>query len=251
MKIDDQALMAYADGELDPAEAARVEAMVASDPGLAEELARHRALQRRLSAAFDDMLDEPVPGHLLAAARGGDRATGGATGISAASPRREAHTQRRRSWPRWGAMAASLLLGVLLAQGFHAHNARTDPLVVDAGGRLHAQGRLAEALEARLASEPEATAEVSIGISFRDAGGRYCRSFVLRGKHAQAGLACRGEAGWQVPVTSEVAAAPGGELRLASTPLPAAVVAELDARIEGEPLDADAERAARAAGWRR
>ncbi|QDW67338.1 anti-sigma factor family protein [Luteimonas granuli] len=250
MKIDDEILMAYVDGELDPAEAARVEAVIAADPGLAEKLARYLALRRRLSAAFDDVLDEPVPAHLLAVARGGGPTAGGVTGMRAATARRGTRAQRRWSWPEWGAMAASLLFGVLVVQWLDVRDDRTLPLVADAGGRLQAQGHLAEALETRLASAPEAATAVSIGISFRDAGGRYCRSFVLPGNPAQAGLACRDEAGWQVPVTSEAVTPPGGELRLASTPLPAAVLAELDARIEGEPLDAEAERAARDAGWR-
>ena len=250
MKIDDETLMAYADGELDPAGAARVEAAIAADPALAEKLARHLALRRRLSTAFDGVLDEPVPPHLLAVARGSGRTTGGPGGMRAAAARRGTRTRRRWSWPEWGAMAASLLFGVLFVHGLDVRDDRALPLVADADGRLRAQGPLTEALETRLASAPEAATAVSIGISFRDAAGRYCRSFVLQGIPAQAGLACRDEAGWQVPVTSEAADAPGGELRLASTPLPAAVLAELDARIEGEPLDAEAERAARDAGWR-
>lgn len=41
----------------------------------------------------------------------------------------------------------------------------------------------------------------------------------------------------------------GGELRQAAS-LPPAVLAAIDARIEGEPLDAEAEAAALSAGWR-
>ena len=41
-----------------------------------------------------------------------------------------------------------------------------------------------------------------------------------------------------------------GEYRQASSALPPAVLAEIDARLQGEPLDAAAERKARDAGWR-
>ena len=69
MKITDEQLMAYADGELDAAAAAEVEAAIAADPALAEAVARHRALRRQLRDAFAPGLDEPVPEHLMALVR--------------------------------------------------------------------------------------------------------------------------------------------------------------------------------------
>ncbi|QDH68995.1 hypothetical protein [Marilutibacter alkalisoli] len=252
MKIDDEMLMAHADGELAPADAARVEAAIAADPALAAKVERHRALRSRLTAAFADVSDEPVPERLLAAARGEAAMAGGVADIRDAAGRREVRIRRQWSWPQWGAMAASLLLGMLVAQWFHARDDRggSGVLMADAGGQLQAHGRLVEALDVRLASAPGADDDISIGISFRDTDGRYCRSFALQGARVQAGLACRDDAGWHVPVLEETDAMPTGELRLASTPLPAAVLAAVDARIDGEPLDAEGERAARAAGWR-
>ncbi|MFN3843995.1 MAG: zf-HC2 domain-containing protein, partial [Rehaibacterium terrae] len=61
MRISDERLMAYVDGELDAAQAAQVEAAIAADPALAAAVARQRRLRERLRAAFDPVLDQPVP----------------------------------------------------------------------------------------------------------------------------------------------------------------------------------------------
>ena len=53
---DPQVLMAYADGELAAADAARVEAAIAVDPALARIVDDHRALRARLSDAFAGVL---------------------------------------------------------------------------------------------------------------------------------------------------------------------------------------------------
>jgi hypothetical protein len=237
MNIDDATLMAYVDGELAPDAVAAVEAAVAADPALADRVGRLRMLRTRLRAAYAPVLDEPVPERLVAA-------------LSPASPvprtplpapaARESPSSRRRL-PRWLAMAASLVLGVMLAQWLP----RPSPLPLD--DDLVARGALARALEQQLAGE---VAEVATGISFRGRDGRYCRTFQPGATTPGfAGLACRQPEGWRVEVLAASASGRSGELRTASS-LPAAVLAELDARLEGEPLDAEGERAARDAGWR-
>lgn len=249
MQIDHETLMAFADGALEPDDAARVAAAVAADPALQAQLERHRALRAQLASAFDDVLDEPVPARLQAAARGRS-VDAGVSDIEVAATRRAARAPRRWAWPEWGAMAASLLLGIVVAQWLPDRDGvRDSMLAAGADGRLHAHAHLAAALDTQLASAPVA-GPVAVGVSFRAADGGFCRSFVVRRGRALAGLACRDRDGWQVPVVVEATAAASGELRQASTPLPAAVLAEMDARIQGEPLDAASERAARDAGWR-
>ena len=46
MHFSDETLMAYADGELDPATGAQVEAAMAGDAAMAGRVARHRAMPR-------------------------------------------------------------------------------------------------------------------------------------------------------------------------------------------------------------
>ena len=69
MSIDRETLAAYAEGQLDGAERLRVEAAIAADPALADEVAAHRALGERLRAHFAPIMDLPVPDRLRDAVR--------------------------------------------------------------------------------------------------------------------------------------------------------------------------------------
>jgi hypothetical protein len=152
---------------------------------------------------------------------------------------------RRPAWPQWGALAASLAVGVLagvLGSGWFGTGG---DLVRTPDGELAASGRLAKALDRRLAQQG-ADGDLRIGMSFVSQAGGYCRTFALGGS---SGLACRAGAGWRIPVLAD---APGhsGEYRQAAGELPPAVLDAIDARIAGSTLDAVAERAAREAGWK-
>lgn len=239
MKIEEETLMAYVDGELDPASAARVEAALADDPELAAAVARERALRQRLRSAFDPIVDEPIPERLIAAARGEK--------TPQQVPSANLPPRRRGSWRYWGAMAAGILVGVLFAQVLP--DSGSDPWRSGADGVLVASGELERALDTQLASAP-AAGTAAIGLSFKSTNGEYCRTFTTSQPRASAGLACRGSQGWSVPVLMETQATANGELRTASTALPPALLEQVDARMEGEALDAEGERAARDAGWR-
>jgi anti-sigma factor RsiW len=100
--MDEQRLvrvLAYVDGELAPAERAAFEREMAADPGLAAEVAGHRALARKVGGAYAPVLDEPVPLALTLAA--------------------SAANEGRRGWApaQWAAVAASLVVGVLVGRG--------------------------------------------------------------------------------------------------------------------------------------
>lgn len=243
MSFSDEILMAYADGELDAPLRAQVEQAMRADPQVAAAVERHRALRADVFAAFAGILDEPVPARLQPEAS-----------LPPASPVRvdvlAAEGARplpaRWSWPQWGAMAASLVVGVLAGVlGWQGTHAAADAVpFARQGGALVAQGELASALSQRLAAEPGA-GEMQVGVSFRARDGRYCRSFVLG---AEAGLACRSGDQWRVPVLAEGESGQGA-YRQAGSALPAAVLDAIDQRIAGPALDAQAERAARARGW--
>jgi len=237
---DPQVLMAYADGELAPADATRVEAAIAADPALARIVEGHRALRAQLGAAFSDVLAEPVPARLHASLRA-DARDGARSRAS------------RPRWTRreWLAMAASLVLGVALAlalplRDLHPGQSELAAAMVD--GNLVARGALARALDARLSGD--AVAGVQPGLSFRAQDGRYCRSFRLQAQQPLAGLACRDGNAWRVSTLAAASKAGATPMRQAGTELPAAVLADIDARIDGPSLDADGERKARAQGWR-
>ena len=230
MNIDDEMLMAYADGELRPDAAAAVEAAMAADPAVAAAVARHRALRERLRASFAAAVDEPVPARLAAMLSDDARVV----------PLRPAAGTRRRA-RTWLAMAASLAAGVLVAQWLPSWP--SSPV----GDDMAARGALARGLDRQLSGETDGP--VVAGLSFRATDGRYCRTFRSRIDAPVAGLACRDCAHWRVVALATDDASTAGDLRTASS-LPPAVLAEVDERLDGEPLDAVQERVARDAGWR-
>ncbi|TAL86529.1 MAG: hypothetical protein EPN74_04490 [Rhodanobacter sp.] len=248
--IDDDTLQAFVDGELDPAEAARIDAALAHDDVLARRVQRARALHTAVRAAFDPVLDEPVPERLSALLGPPSPQTAIPQSPLAAAARRQGFaTGRRRSARRWfvpatavAASLAALALSLWWQTGgslVHVHD-----------GRQFAAGALSDALNKSLASEPDPNAPISIGLSFRSADGHICRTFTERARPAMTGLACHGHAGWSIPVLTAAERSSGGELRQAASSIPPAVQAAIDARIRGEAFDAQQERAARAAGWR-
>ncbi len=228
MSVDTEKLIAFADGELTGADLAEVEAALAKDASLREKLEAHRQMSARLSSAFDGALDEPVPQRLSEAAR--------QAGVIDFTARRVA----KWSFREYGAMAASITLGLVAGIGVLRPPA---PMVSAAANGLEAQGALSEALNTQLASEEPGA--VRIGVSFRNHDGDYCRTFDLT-EGGASGVACRDNNRWSIPLLSGSSA--GGEIRTAGASTE--VLNAVDAMIDGDPLDAIAERDARDADWR-
>lgn len=246
MNLDDETLMAYADGELDAARRAEIAAAIQKDPELARRVERHRALRAEVAGAFGRVLHEPVPEKLVASARGAaapPAAESRGRGQVVQFPGRTGHTPPAR-WglPQWAAMAASLFVGALISLKVFAPG---DELLETRAGALVARGALASALDRQLASAQGAADPVLIGLSFRAQDGNYCRSFTLRSA-STAGLACRVGGEWRIPVTAAAQVTDG--MRTAASP-PAAVLQAIEARISGEALDAAGEQAAVRGGW--
>jgi hypothetical protein len=227
MTYSDDTLMAYADGELDPAERAAIEQAMRADPAIAAAVARHRALRADVAAAFAGILDEPVPARLQPPA----------PVVSLAVEREK---RRRWSWPEWGALAATLVVGVFVGKTVPGGA----PAIAGNGNQVVARGELASALDRQVGGKGNGA--VQVGVSFAARDGAYCRSFVMG---ASAGLACRAGGQWRIPVLAEAEPEAAGGYRQAGSALPPAVLDAIDARIAGKPLDAAGEEAARARGW--
>ena len=220
MSIPDETLMAFADGTLPAAEAERIATALDADPALAERVALLADGRRIAVRAFRDVLDEPVPARLLAAA------------TSTAAP---ANDNRRRAW-RAGAMAAAagLLVGAFLGTQLPG----TTP--ADAG-----------LLPARLAASLENAAEGGpVAGTHLAEGGLYCRRFILPdGPATLQGLACREPEGWRLRVaiartTEDTSFQPAS----ADDPVIDEVLERLGA---GPALDPASVATAQQRGWRR
>lgn len=243
MKVTDEELMAYADGELSHADAARVEGALAADAGLAEKLAAHRRLHAALQGHLDPVAQEPVPDALTAmivAARKEDEA-GKVVSLAAARAGREAKAPPRPFLQRWGglAIAASLVLGVMLGTQMQSGGA-----IVERNGALLASGPLAKGLDTQLASTEGGS--VRILTSFQRDGGGYCRVFEAA---STAGIACKDQTGWVLERIMSSGTRQASDYRQAGSADSELMSAAQD-MAKGEPLDAGQEKAAVVKGWR-
>jgi surface antigen len=202
-KLDEETLMAYVDGELDPRRAAEVEALLAEDAEARATVQMFRDSAATLRGAFDPILRELVPERLLAAAN--------------APPTGKVHDirlARRGAWSRffpqtaWARAAAVALLvgagaGYLTAQWrldapeSTARVATADPLLNEA-----LETTASGALFARRESANGISRDIMPLLTFRDANNRYCREFestlnVPDGQQVSYGVACRDRDVWQ------------------------------------------------------
>ncbi len=243
MKFSDEMLMAYADGELDLVSRAEIEAAMAADPEIRRAVERHRALAARVKSAYEDVLEEPVPAKLASLAAGPAAAPVADIRAERAARGARAAAAARFDLPRWAAMAASVALGIMV--GMFVMRGPSAPFE-ETGAGLVARGELDVALTQQLAGSM-GTGGPRVGITFRDRGGAYCRTFQVQHDAPLAGLACRAEGEWRVQVLAAAAAQEDGLQPAAAMPM--AVLQAVDAAIDGEPLDTAAETAARESGW--
>lgn len=239
--IDDDILMRRIDGELSPQEADRVDAAALVDPDVAARLEGMRRLHAAAGEAFPVVADprDQALARLIAAEGAAPRSPFAGLGQALAdafSPRRAA---------LWGGLAAAAFVGGVLLGPYFGEADRS--LAVGSNGVL-TDASLVRVLDTRLAADGADGDGRSVGLTFRDDEGRWCRTF--RADEARlAGLACRQPDGWTMRVLAPTGGAPG-EVRTAGADTPEAVLAAVDAAISGDTLDAAAEARARDAGWR-
>jgi hypothetical protein len=223
----------WLDGMLDPEEAAKVEARVASDPKLSNLADRHRALRQSLRAAFNPIVEEPIPERLLPRAE------------EPSAPIELIAAQHQRAGlfgqpVQWLAIAASLAIGLFFGGWLRPE---TSPIRQESG-KLYAAASLERSLDRELASAPGA-GDVRIGVTFRDKDGAICRSF---DDQRLAGVACRDGSQWQLEgLFNSVQQGSGYRMAAGMDPRLADVV---DSIMVGEPFNAGDERKARDGGWR-
>jgi anti-sigma factor RsiW len=116
-KRSDETLVAYLDGELDTAERRHVEAWLEADPAVRERLAALAESANLVRNAYSDIINEPLPERLIAAARGETAASSARTEaaeiVVLKRPQRSVLRQRVVDWPL-GLAAAAGLFGLVI-----------------------------------------------------------------------------------------------------------------------------------------
>lgn len=220
--IDDETLIAYLDGELDPARASVVAAAIASDPALARKAEQHRRLKEKLRHAFDALL------HTSASAAG----IPASAQVIDFRPRQILRPAPSLNWRRYMALAAALAFGLIA--GFALRPAAEGPART-AAGELVASVGLARALDSQLSGTMKNG--IRIQSSFRDETGSICRGFT---GVAASGIACREGDQWRLE----------GLFPASGSTEDPQVTALAAALSSGKPLDTAQEKAARKRGWR-
>lgn len=241
MTFDEATIMAYVDGECDAVTVKRIEKAMAIDAGLAEQVGKARALRDKLAAFYAPVAEEAVPDRLTAMLT-----SAAATNVDSSFTARKTdqeHAKRQRRGmgvAQWGAMAATLALGVVVGQ-FGLADGSDSPFAQD-GSALVASGPLANALEKQLASAQPDDSDYRIGLTFRAKTGNICRSFT---GEAVSGIGCREGQQWKM-----VSTLPGGsesDYRQASSSAVNTIAADLMA---DAPVDAETERKLLESGWK-
>lgn len=239
MNVTEEQIAAFADGELAGDELARVEAAIAADPSLAAKVEAHRKLKSTLGAHFAPMLDQPVPDRLAAMLK--PREEDQPSEDSAEVVSFAAERQKRGFAPvvrRWAPIAGPALAASLVLAIIQPWNTGSVP----AG---YADGTLATALDDQLVATQMASADTRILVSFESEGGELCRAYR---SGDTGGIACRDATGWDIEREFALDGAQTTEFRQAGSE--ADVMAAVQAMAAGDALDAKAEAAAKANGWR-
>ena len=190
--LSDEVLMAYADGLLNPAERASVEASIREHPEYQQKVERFRATRKPVQRAFEQRMDGR---NLAALSRMICQAAPATASTSRDVPKIVAplHAQSRASaaasyftWPT--ALAASLVLLVGGGIGWFMHGSpqRDETALADlitfGDGSLQAEGALAQLLE---------TVKSGAVVSARDVHGRAWQLKTIFSFRAMANLPCR------------------------------------------------------------
>lgn len=240
--ISDELLIAFLHGELNEIEIKRVEAAMAADQSI-EARAEALALQDdHIRDAFDDILVAPVPDRLTATVM----TTQPEVEIVDFAAARARKSQRSWGWPQFGAMAATLAVGLIAGWQANTPTGSAPDALVVASAQGPMLGREAQSFLATAQSgEPKALASIgtaSVTISFKTVDGALCRQFAIASSTgATDGVACREGSEWKLQALA-ARAGETGEMRTASGDAAPAVLATVDELIDGAPLDANAEK---------
>lgn len=253
--------MAYADGELDPAASAEVEAAIRNDPEAGRRLEIFLATGTPIADFFAPLLEDPVPDHLVHLIENdtGQKRTG-ATILSFVSP-------TRLTAPfggSWRAMMAASLVTVIAATAsflflLQTGGDRTE--LVDAReGQIFAQGPLKTTLETapsgtKVTLNGESTAMTArIILTFRNRKQLFCRQYEVSGPtNDYSGVACRDKGGeWRVEMHIAASAKPQhseSERIVPAGGTASDVEAAVNNVIDGDALGRDQEQALIERNW--
>jgi hypothetical protein len=269
-KIPDELLMAYADGELSPADRRCLEAMAERNPAVRQRVQEWERSNLLLSRLYNRPMTEPVPDRLLETVmRAPLRQKPAPVAAKPTGAQWIAHQIRTLAvvWPSWrmsAALSCSILAGIGIGWGLPGDGWRPNPsseVAVIKDGRLMAGSALANGLEStasgtRVALAGRSDVALKPLFSFESHAGGFCRQYELGlGAGAKfSGVGCRERDGqWRLEVHAPVASRMerDGKVIVAGNGTSPAVEGAVDRMISGELLDAETEGRVVSNAWRK
>lgn len=216
---DDETLVAYADGNLDAASAAGIEARMAQDQDLRDYvqlLIRSGKLARDV---FDADLQPADDGKLAAMIMGSAASKSADTSNVVTLPRARVQQAPLRAYALPMAAAIALMVGSVAGYQFGQRTpGPSNAASVDvAVGPVRSGSALATLLDERGSGDAMNLADVQrelmVIATFRDRAGRVCREFEVTDTAVPengitAGVACRDASGWRIEGAANVASIP-------------------------------------------
>ena len=181
MQIDDQTLMALADGELDAASAARITAVVKTDPALQARLRMFTETRTRLASTATPQ-PSAKDADLIAMIRA---AQAGSAPDTMPPPAQPANINRRPLM----AIAAAAALAVVGLGWWQSGGP-------EATGPGAAQTAALDSLPSGQTLRLDDGRDLTMIASYRDGDGAFCREYETFGDDAQVVVACRDADGW-------------------------------------------------------
>jgi surface antigen len=266
-ELNDEMLMAYADGELDAEGRKLIEARLAEDPEIGRLLNIFVTTREPLARVFDQPMREPVPERLLQLLAFSEPAA-----RPAELKRDSLATRLQNSVSAFFTMSSQIAVAapvfalVIVAGAVwllsDAGQQQLEPGLARSGQGLVAVGPMRDALETAPSgasikwdggSQPQMTMKTVFSFLSRD--GAYCRHYGLAtgDKRAFAGIACRESDGtWRIAVHTATEAARSAEQGTVPAAGPGQAVADaLDRMMDGETLTKEEESNLTRNGWRR
>ena len=235
----DETLMAFADGELTPEEAARIESAMDADDELVARVALFTQTRAASKTALKPLLDEPVPPQLtsaieamIARRRSAEAPAGNVVALPARTPN------------RWmlplAASLAAVVIGGLAGYRLAGSGAGSEGLQVAGIDNSELDDALATVAAGEERQLTGAGRRFRAIATFRDAGGATCREFEVDSadRSTVISVACLAGGQWRVSFAVAAAGNDAGYAPASSTQALDAYLAAIEA---GEPMSRETE----------
>lgn len=244
----DEILMSFADGELDAETSAAIEQAMETDDELVARVALFMETRAAAQAALKPLLDEPVPGHLVAAVERMVKEKQAQASESPAAnvvPLRQAGP--RLAITRWtlplAASVAAVIGGIggyLLALPGTAEQSSLHVAGINSPALGEALATVVSGQETELSDSSQRFRAIA---TFRDTTGALCREFEVDSpdRSTVISVACRSADAWQVSFAVVAPGTDSGYAPASSTEALDAYLSAIDAR---PPMEAGEEAAA-------